>query len=81
MKLPLTFFTLVANKSVWAIAFKAVLLVNTRSIVEARITVAFTDICDKRNRVNEVTFVRGINVRKNIYELFVGTNELSIISV
>ena len=49
MQLPLTCFTSVANKSVWAAAVKAVWLINTRSIVEARVTVAFVDICKKRN--------------------------------
>ena len=45
MKLALTCFTSVANKSLWAAAVKAVWLINTRSIVEARVTVAFVDIC------------------------------------
>ena len=48
MQSPLTYFTSVAKKSVWAVAVKSVWLINTRSIVEARVTVAFVDICKKR---------------------------------
>ena len=55
MQLPLTCFTSVANKSVWAAAVKAVWLINTGSIVEARVTVAFIDVCNNRNHNNSKT--------------------------
>ena len=48
-QLHLTYFTSIANKSVWAAAVKAVSFIDTRSIVEARVTVAFIDVCKKRN--------------------------------
>ena len=49
MLLPLTYLTSVANKSLWAAAVKAAWLINTRSVVETRVTVAFIDVCNNRN--------------------------------
>ena len=48
-QLPPTYFTSIANKSVWAAAVKAVSFIDTGSIVEARVTVAFIDVCNNRN--------------------------------
>ena len=57
MQLPLTCFTSIANKSVWAAAVKAIRFINTRSIVETGVTVAFIDGCNNRNHNNLKTQV------------------------
>ena len=55
MQLPLTCFTSVANKPVGAAAVKAVWFIKTRSIVEARVTVAFIEVCNNLNDNNSKT--------------------------
>ena len=49
-ELPLTCFTSDANESSWTGAVEAVYLINTRSIVQTRVTRTFIDLCNKRNR-------------------------------
>ena len=46
-ELPLTCFTSDAYKSSWTGAVEAVNVINTRSIVETRLTRAFIDLCNK----------------------------------
>ena len=48
-ELPLTCFTSDANKSSRTGAVKAVYLVNTRAIVQTRVTRALIDLCNKSN--------------------------------
>ena len=71
MQSSVTCFTSFANKSSWTAAVETVNLVNTRSVVQTRVTVAFIDICKRRTQTvkngNKLFFLLNEFIRKSVH--------------